>query len=635
LFRRLLPWLGKHAESGYDTFTADGNRQLKNHEFDAAVISFGKAVALEPHRSTAYVSLGYALKEAGNIDEAAQAFNDAIAKDSKNAEAFYFAGNIAHIRGGHSSAVPKLLIAIQLDKFLAPAYSEAALSLFQLGRFTEALTLMSNAVTLMPSNAMLHFAMGNLLAEATLYTEAVQSYKITLGLWPGLAEALANLGNCERHLGNIDQALLHLDAALKQQPNNAAWQSTRLFTLQYAGTFDCQALFEEHLKFADRFESQWLTSPVRSSFDSFNKDRRLRVGYVSGDFRQHSLLYFFEPVLTFRNSSRIEIFCYYTYPVSDIITDRLQKNSDHWRNCASLSDGELSDQIRADSIDVLIDLSGHTGHNRLLTFARKPAPIQMTWLGYQATTGLSAIDYRITDGAIDPPGQTEKYHTEKLLRLSRAASFEPDPRSPPVGRLPFVESAVFTYACLNNPAKITYDFIAVAAAILKHTENTRLMLGNANASNSAALVSAFASHGIYDNRLAFIPKLGMQEYLALHDQIDLALDTFPYNGGTTTMHSLWMGVPVLALDGESSISRVGAKIMQGLGLPKFACENKETFVERAIELARSPAYMQEIRALLRSRMSSVLVEQSKEFVQELECALIECAYEYSTNHAER
>lgn len=610
----------------YKTAMAAGNRHLAEGATESAVRSYQLAVELSPDEDDAFVRLGYALKESGALGLATEAFNSALERNETNAEAYYFLGCIALSTKEYDVAAERLQAALRLDPHFEQAYSDATFCLFRLGRSNDALTLLSQGMNVLPKRPHLLFAKGNLLAETSRYREAVQAYQDVLAIAPEFVEALANMGNCERHLGQTQLALQHINAALAHRPGNAAWWSNRLFTLQYSGSMDQATLFGEHKRFAEMFEAPLRKDASVSVEENGRKTgTRLRVGYVSGDFRQHSLAYFFEPVLQLHNRDRVEIYCYYTYPASDKITQRLRSVSEHWRDCADLSDEDMVEQIKRDRIDILVDLSGHTGHNRLLVFARKPAPVQMTWLGYQATTGLQSIDYRITDAGIDPPGETDRYFSEKLLRLSSGAVFQPDPRSPPVNELPSISSGTFTFACLNNPAKITNEFFATAATILHGTSNTRLLMGNVNAANAAELLNHFAHHGIPSDRLILIDQLSLPDYLSLHSAIDLALDTFPYNGGTTTMHSLWMGVPVLALEGDAAISRVGAQVMRGLGLGYFACGTLTEYADRAISLASRRKFLQGTRSGLRSRMKNSMVDQARAFTIELESAYFKAA----------
>jgi protein O-GlcNAc transferase len=325
------------------------------------------------------------------------------------------------------------------------------------------------------------------------------------------------------------------------------------------------------------------------------------------------------------------VYGYYTYPLIDADTLRVKKLCDAWVNCHDMPDEVLEARIRADEIDILIDLSGHTGHNRLTVLARKPAPVQMTWLGYQATTGLSAIDYRITEEALDPAGSSEAFHSEKLLRLPSSGTFSPLPDSPPVNELPALSGAAFTFACLNNPSKITDEAIALWSQILMAAPASRLMIGNATPALIEKISLQFSLHGVEPGRLFFQPKVGIREYLQLHHQVDLALDTFPYNGGTTSFHSLWMGVPIVVLEGDTALSKVGASIMNGLGLPQFSCASPQNYVDTAVYFSTHLQELSAVRLLLREQMAALMQLLAKSVTRFLEAALEDCWDKYRQN----
>jgi predicted O-linked N-acetylglucosamine transferase (SPINDLY family) len=357
----------------------------------------------------------------------------------------------------------------------------------------------------------------------------------------------------------------------------------------------------------------------RAHENSRDKSKRLKVGYVSGDFRDHPVTNFFEPILTAHDKSQVEVFCYYNHHQQDHVTSRIAAKSDHWIACKGMSDTELAERIRNDGIDILVDLSGHTAHNRLLVFARKPAPIQVTWIGYISTTGLTAMDYRLTDAALDPVGMTERFHSEELLRVPMCAPFTPSAESPPGNETPALTNGYFTLGCLNQLTKITEEAMQLWARILLALPGSRLIIGNVNdVSTKSRLVDRFAKQGVAEERLILYPRMPLRDYLGLHHQIDLALDTFPYNGGTTTLHSLWMGVPLMALGGTTPISRVGASLMAGLGLPEFCTSDADEYLARTIEFARDLPKLNQVRQSLRERMRLALVSDPKVVAQPLE-----------------
>lgn len=607
----------------YGQLLAQGNASLSEGEFNLAIERYREAAALLPSQDDAYLRLGYALSEAHRPAEAREAWLACLKHNPTNIEAHYLLGEQAFSTKEFIQAANSFCKAIEINPSMQQAYLPAATALIRAGDRTEALATLKRAVYFFSENSDFHFYLGDLFAESGYYDQSIPSYQKALALKPDHAAALAGLGNSERHCGQTTAAVQHLTQAISINPDHAAWHSDLLFTLQYTGSLPDEELFQEHLKFARRFEQSVEKSTDGSQQGPISANRRLKIGYVSGDFRSHSLAFFFEPVLRNHDRERVEVHCYYSYPIADDVTLRLKSLAEHWQDCADLSDSAMASLIREDKIDVLIDLSGHTGFNRLGVFARRAARTQMTWLGYQATTGLSNMDFRLTDGAADPIGRTERYHTEKLIRLSSGAIFQPMAGSPDVNELPADTKGIFTFACLNNPAKMTSEFIDVAAQIIARTPNCQLLLGNADQTSSRLFEEAFERHGASIAKIKNIAKLPIQDFLKLHHQVDMALDTFPYNGGTTTMHSLWMGVPVLALEGDKSISRVGSETMRGLGLPEFSCSNTTDYIQTAVNLAANLNFMRATRSTLRSRLTSALISRAKEFTAELEDVFIE------------
>jgi predicted O-linked N-acetylglucosamine transferase (SPINDLY family) len=335
--------------------------------------------------------------------------------------------------------------------------------------------------------------------------------------------------------------------------------------------------------------------------------------------------YFFEPVLAAHDAAAFEVFCYSDAPVADAVTQRLRAQAGQWRDIAGLSDERVAALIRADRIDLLVDLAGHTARNRLLVFARRPAPVQATWLGYPNTTGLAAIDFRVTDAVSDPPGQTEAWHTEELVRLAGPFScYAPPAESPPVSPLPALAAGHVTFGCLNNLAKLTPPTVALWAQLLGAVAGSRLLLkasGLADAETAARLRQEFAGQGIDPARLDLRGAgQSVARHLGVYHQVDVALDPFPYNGTTTTCEALWMGVPVVTLAGDAHVSRVGASLLTHLDLTACIAESPAAYVDRARGLAGDLARLAVLRAGLRERLRASPLCDGPGFTRQLEDA---------------
>jgi len=597
-----------------------GNAFLSDGDLPNAEACYRQALTIDPAHVAPYITLGYVLREQRRFDEASQILKQVVLLDPQKADGFYMLGTIAKEQGDVNSAIDNFNKALAIKPDFEVVYTDLCLLLFQSSQIAAAKQLMNRGIAIYPENADFHYYLGNLYSLESNHEAAVASYTAALSIQPAYPEVLGNLGDILKNQGQLDEAIASLRASLALKPDYVQAFSNMLLAMQYHSVYTSAEVFAEHLRFGQLYES-----PLKPHWPHHSNlrdpQRRLKIGYVSGDFRNHSVAFFIEPVLETHDKSNFEIFAYYNYTVHDHVTERLSKKVDHWLSCAGMSDDQLAERIRLDGIDILVDLSGHTGYHRLLTFARKPAPLQLSWIGYQATTGLTAIDYRVTDTAMDPPGTTEQFHTETLLRIPTSAQFQPAADSPPVNPLPALSSPWFTLACLNNLAKINQEAVHLWSRILTALPHARLMLGNATGSHTKErLLAMFAQENISEDRLIMQPKVSLPDYLKLHHQIDLALDTFPYNGGTTTLHSLNMGVPVIALAGNTPVSRAGVAILGGAGIPEFATFSEDEYVARTIEVAQDLPKLNEIRQSLRERAKPLFTTAPQQVTRPLEAA---------------
>jgi predicted O-linked N-acetylglucosamine transferase (SPINDLY family) len=454
-------------------------------------------------------------------------------------------------------------------------------------------------------------------------------------LAPGSHLAHNNLGTILNELGHAPEAAACFRRALELNPDYHWAQSNLLFTMQYLPGLSRAELFAEHVRYDEKFARHLLdgSPPPANSPDP---ERRLRVGYISGDLREHSVAFFIEPVLASHDRDRFEVFCYANQVASDAMTAQLRALVPHWREVASLSDEALADRIRRDEIDILVDLSGHTARHRLLTFARKPAPIQVTMVGYMHTTGLSAMDYRITDVTLDPPGTSEDFSTEELIRLpAGAATFRPPAGCPAVNELPALTNGHITFGAFNNPAKVTPEAIEAWADILHAVGNARLIVVGRGGNTVKPLLEA---RGIDGGRIETIDRQPLLSYLALHHRCDLLLDSFPYNGGTTGLLAIWMGVPFITVDGTHTTGRAGGALLRPLGLSRLAAANGADYVLKAVDAASDPHRLAEWRRTLRGQLEPLL-GGGDAYTQQLEGAFRDiwrkwCAQQIPTNTPE-
>ena len=586
---------------------------------DEAAASFRNVLKHQPNPAS-HCYLAMTLQEQGRLDEAVACYRQLLALYPNSLEACNNLGVVLHQQGRLEEAAESYRQAISIRPDQVDTLANLAAVLLQLGHLEDAVSTCRQALQLYPDSAVVLSNMATALLFLGRRDEAIDCCLRAIALNPDMFMAYSTLGNALRDQGRLDEALASFRRVLARNLDFADAHSNLLMAMQYQSPCNPAEIFAEHQRFAQQFETP-LKPFWQAHRNERNPDKRLKIGYVSADLCNHVVAYFIEPVLAHHDKSRVEIYCYYNNASHDSVSERLKALADHWLPCASLSDEELAARIRADGIDILVDLSGHTGRNRLPVFARKPAPVQVTWLGYPGTTGLEAMDYRLTDASLDPVGAAEAYYSETLIRLPACTTFQPAAESPPVNELPALSGQSLTLACLNNLIKLNPSVIRLWARIMAQLPGSRLMLGNVIDDHvRRRLVALCADAGIPEDRLLLQPKLDMAGYLALHQQIDLALDPFPYGGGTTTNHALWMGVPVVTLAGQTSASRQGATILSGAGLSEFITHSDDEYVARVLELAQDLPQLNRIRQSLRDRLRQSPTAHPEELTRQLEQA---------------
>jgi predicted O-linked N-acetylglucosamine transferase (SPINDLY family) len=421
----------------------------------------------------------------------------------------------------------------------------------------------------------------------------------------------------------IDEAIAECGAALEASPADTELFSSWLLYSHFSPQVDAEELYARHVGYgalvsgivAPSYRGRWRNTP--------EPERRLRVGYVSRNLSRHSVGYFVEPVIEHHDRARYEVYCYYTHALSDDVTGRIARAATVWRHLPDIAHDALAAIVEEDEIDVLVDLAGHTKMNSLPAFACEPAPVQMTWLGYPDTTGLSSIGYRITDGLADPPGASDALATEKLLRLPPPFLCYRPPSDVPLASRHDAEEIVF--GSFNTLVKVNEPLIALWSRVLAAVPRSRLVLKAALLENGDArerLLERFAAHGVAAERIVLHPwSIDLDEHLAAYGGIDVALDTFPYNGTTTTCEALWMGVPVVTLAGEVHMSRVGASLLNAVGLPELIATHPEAYVEIAVALAQDAARRHALRNDMRARLQRSPLLDHAAFVNALESKL--------------
>jgi predicted O-linked N-acetylglucosamine transferase (SPINDLY family) len=656
------------AESAYrsvlaaDPHHADALHMLgvvahQSGHFAPAIELIGQAIAINPHVAEYHANLGSALKDIGNLALAEQSYRMALQALPAFPEVLVNLGLVLQAQGRSDEAAAwAALAAVSSNKkdyiaavraleevlrcdptatwlkpHLAAVIDKIAMDDIAAGRNAEASRKLARAAGLNPDSADIQFHLGCALQAVERYDDAIAAYRQSTGLRPGFAPAWNNLANSLRFCRRLDEAIESFRRALSVQGNLDGIRSNILLTMNYAEGISAELFFAEHLEFERTLSSRAIADGAQDASESQHANmpdpaRRLRVAYVSADFRAHPLTRFLEPILANHDDAKFEIFCYSCSTISDEFTRQIRAKIDQWRSFVGLNDEAAAQLVRDDSIDILVDLAGHTGANRLPVFAHKPAPVQVTYLGYPATTGLAAIDYKIVDRLTAPLGRgLDELHTELLWRLEGPMwAYSPQAGMPAVSPPPATRAGFVTFGSFNTIIKLGSGAVRAWAEILRAVPGSRLRIATVpEGETRAQLNTEFASLGIEASRLTFHARLEPGAFWELHAATDIALDTFPCNGGTTTFETLWMGVPVIALAGADNqilVSHVSAGILRGLALDELIGSDHGDYVRRAVELARDPVRLANLRAELRGRLSASPYLDHAGFTADLEGA---------------
>jgi len=561
------------------------------------------AVALEPTSADSHFKLGAVLDRLGDRERAVEEYRRALAINPNHATAHNNLGNSLHAMGDSEAAKEHLAAAVRCDPSYAHAYHNLGYLLASENRLEDAAEAYSRAMSLDPTLSEAMNNLGVVRQKQRRFSDAAACHLLAVAARPDHAEAYSNLGSAYQAQGLLHEAIAAYRKAIALRPQDAATHSNLLFALNYHPNWSAEAIFEEHQVWGKR-HAQGRAAVNRVSNPTAKS--KLRIGYVSADFREHSVGFFFEPILKHHDRWAAEIFCYSNNARDDATTQRMRALADGWCSIATLSDDQAAQRIAADCIDVLVDLSGHTARNRLPVFARKPAPVQATYLGYPNTTGMRQMDYRISDQVCDPQQKTGLF-TESVHRLPRCAwCFSAPADAPDVRPAPLERTGFITFGCFNNLAKLNAPLLDLWAEILKSVERSRLVLkslGLEEEATRARLREMFRARSIADDRIELLkPTESYQDHLAAYEQIDIALDTFPYHGTTTTCEALFMGGPVVSMRGSTPASWVSASLLEAVGVSELLSHTPEEFVRTARELAADGPRVTTLREELRDRM---------------------------------
>jgi protein O-GlcNAc transferase len=596
-----------------------GSVLARSGRFDEAIPFYRRAIEITPDFADAHNNLGFALNAKGQLDPAIAACREATRLNPQFAEAYINLGNGLQGKGRLEDAIACFREAVRLKPGLAESHNNLGNVLRRAGRLVEAIASYQEAIRLNPDIAEAHLNLSMALDGNWQFDEAIAANRTAIRLKPDSAEAFGTLGNSLCDMGQIDEAISSYREAMRLKPDFSSVHSNLLFVLNYHSELPAEEILADHQAWSDQ-HARPLMSEIIPHANERSPERRLRIGYVSADLRRHPVADFFVSLLEHHDRKMVEVFCYASVTFPDDMTDRVSRSSDVWRNVLGVNDEALAGLVRSDGIDILVDLSGHSAGDRLRAFARKPAPIQVTYLGYANTTGMSAIDFRFTDALADPPGMTDKLNVERLWRLPVCNwCYLPPANAPdiqPRGVQPI------TFGCFNAFPKVNRKMTAIWAQLLKSVPGSHLLLKSAAAaevSSRQRFTSEFTERGISGDRIEIIGRVESQrDHLAIYQHVDVALDTFPYHGTTTTCEALWMGVPVVSLAGRTHVSRVGVSLLTNAGVPELIAQTPEEYLSIASKLATDSAALDALRAGLRDQMRCSPLTNSARFAKDIE-----------------
>ena len=586
-----------------------------------AIDCLNRAIADRPEFAAALSNLGNVLQAEKRLEEAADHYRRALAIDPSLVETYYNFGNALRLLGQVDQAIGCYRQALTLAPEEQRILNNLGVALRDRRMLDDSIEICARAVALAPDVAAGHDNLARSLQAAGRLSEAIESYRRCLALDPALLGAASNLADALAEQGHFEEAVERHRAIIDQSPEDPIAQEKLLFIAQYLPDATEQMLFEEARAWGDRHAP---SIPIEAARFDNDRDpaRRLRVGYLSGDFKLHACAFFVHPLFAHHDRSAVELFAYSEDSAPDGYTAAFRDVSDHWRSVHTLDDDALAQQIRADGIDILVHLSAHTTGSRLKLAGLGPAPIQANWMGLGTTSGVRAIDYFITDRFLVPDG-AESFFTESVIRLPDCAYCFSPPESPDVAPPPALSSGHVTFGTLSRAVRLNDRTLGVWARILARIPGSRLLI-NTLAMNDPAtserLRQFFAARGVEADRLELICTKGREATLGSYGRIDIALDPFPHNAGLTTYEALHMGAPVVTRAERPPQGRYGASILSNLGFPKWVAADDDSYVEIAVGLAGDLSRLESLRAGMRARMLASPLRDSAAFARAMEAA---------------
>ena len=591
---------------------------------EEAAAAFRQALAHRPDFADALNNLGNALVEMGRAAEAIIAFSKSRELQPENPIVYYNAGNALKDLRRPEQSIAAYRRALALKPDYVKAANNLGLMLTVTGRYEEAADAFRHAIAVDPDCAEAYNNLGKTLKDQGRMEQAMEVLPRAMALNPKFALACNNLAIVLTDIGQLEKGLETFRRAIDLDPGNALIHSNLVFCLQYLHGNDGALLLNEARRWDSR-HGEPLRKNIAPHANNRETGRGLRIGYISCDFRDHVVSRFLYRLFQNHDHQQYEIRCYCDVPYPDRVTESLKACVDGWHDIVNMPDAGVAEMIRGHGVDILVDLTGHTTGSRLLALARKPAPIQISYLGHPGTTGLATIDYRLTDGLADPPGRTEAFYTETLLRLPRTNwCYAPPDDLPEVAAPPVSQGHPLCFGSFNKLSKVAPQTMNLWAQILKDMIGSRLFLKDralADPLTRERIRREFELRGITSERLDMAGfENDMASHFRMYGRVDIALDTFPYNGTTTTCEAMWMGVPVVTLAGETHLARVGASLLTNVGLPELIASSPQEYISIAAGLAGNHARLQELRGGLRQRMLASPLMDGRQFARDVEAA---------------
>jgi len=613
LCRRALALRPDYAQAWFNL----ANALRETGKTDEAIDGYRRAVELKPDFVEAQGNLGVALASRGKVDEAIACHEKALALRPGSAEAHSKLA-VALVEAGRlNDAVSHGRSAVQIDPNSAEACHALGMALAETGQVAKAIELYQRAIALRPDFAEAHNSLGLARQNRMEVDHAISSFKSAITIRPNYADAYNNFGTALLDTGQAPAAVEAYRKAVECKPDFHQAHSNLVATLYFDPNFSPQKILAEHRRWAQMHGG--VLSVLQAHPNNRDSERRLRIGYASPNFRKHVVGLFLQPLFEKHEHSQFEIVCFSDTRNEDDVTGRLKGWADEWHVTKSMTDEAMVDFIRSKSIDILVDLNLHMAYERMRVFARKPAPIQTTYLAYAGTSGLEAMDYRLTDGYLDPPGENDSYYSEESVRLKSYWCYRPWDVDVAVGELPALKNGYVTFGCLNNTAKDSDEALELWGKVMQAVPNSRLIVSAFAGSPRERILRGLATVGVEAQRVEFVGWMELKDYLRTYgDRIDLGLDPIPYNGGTTTCDALWMGVPMITLAGKLAVGRAGVTLMNQVGLAEFIAESPENYVRIASQWARDLTRLAAVRGRLRQRVLASPLCDAESFARDVE-----------------